>query len=79
MTEIEVAKDYVLKQLNRNREFRLRLSELFIGKPIDVDSEYLLTAIKVEWPNMSVEERLNLAQSVAGARHYNAFLQAMDS
>jgi hypothetical protein len=77
MTEAEIAKDYVLKHLKSNKEFRLRLSELFLGKCTDVDAEYLLTAMRVEWPNMGDAEQLQLAQAVAGARHYNAFIQVM--
>jgi hypothetical protein len=79
MTEQEMANRYVLKHLESNKEFRLRLSELFIGIPIDVDAEYLLTSIKVGWPQMSNAEKLNLSQAVAGSRYYNAFIQLMDS
>lgn len=77
MTEQEIAKSYVLNHLQSNKEFRLRLSELFLGEYEDVDAEYLLTAMKVEWANMSDAERLHLAQAVAGAHRYNAFIQVM--
>jgi hypothetical protein len=77
MTEQEKATRYVLNHLQSNKEFRLRLSELFLGKYTDIDADYLLAAMKVEWSNMSDAEKLHLAQAVAGAGHYNAFIQAM--
>jgi hypothetical protein len=79
MTEREIAKNYVLKQLERNKEFRLRLSEKFIGKSTDVDADYLLTTMVVQWPSLTDAEKLSLAQAVAGAGHYNAFIQAMET
>ena len=79
MTEQEIARKYVLDQLKRNREFRVRLSELFVGKPTDVDPDYLLHTIKVEWPNMTDVEKMSLAKSIAGSNHYNAFIQVMQT
>lgn len=79
MTEQERAKNYVLGQLGRNREFRLRLSELFLGKSTEVDAEYLFTVLKVAWSSMGDSEKLYLSQAIAGTNHYNAFIQFMDA
>ena len=77
MTEQEIASRYVLRHLQSNKELRLRLSELFLGKLTDVDAGYLLVTMKIKWTDMGDAEQLHLAQAVAGARHYNAFIQAM--
>lgn len=79
MTEQERAKNYVLGQLGRNREFRLRLSELFLGKCIEVDVDYLFAALRVAWPSMEDSEKLRLSQAIAGTNYYNAFIQSMDA
>mgnify|MGYP000912416074 CR=1 FL=1 len=75
--EQEMALKYVRNQLARNIHFRVRLSELFLGKAEDASPECLLAVIKDEWKHMSDSYRLHLAQAIAGANHYNAFLECM--
>lgn len=75
--EQENALQYVRRQLASNIEFRIRLSELFLGKAEDASPECLLAVIKDEWHHMSDAYRLHLAQAIAGAGHYNAFLECM--
>ena len=75
--EQEVALKYVRKQLARNIQFRIRLSELFLGKAEDASPECLLAVIKDEWKHMSDSYRLYLAQAIAGTNHHRAFLECM--
>jgi hypothetical protein len=77
MTEHEIARRYVLRHLS-TKEMRARITDLFLGAPVqDIDAEYLFNVMKAQWDTLDDSKQLAVAQAVAGARHYNAFLELM--
>jgi hypothetical protein len=80
MTEQEIALRYVRRHLESNRNMRTAIANRLLDEyKKDIDVEYLMGLLRSLWGTLSDTEQFNLAQTVAGARHYNAFLQAMKS